>query len=85
MKNNISSKFDVVEETDKYTYIEDRYDGNPFIKSVTNDVENVVKYLYKHFNINDKRLFYKDTDGKIDEILHENGEFIDFKLGAPHY
>jgi len=47
--------------------------------SVTNDAENVVKYLnekYPNF-----RIIYQDSDGlDWDELVHENGKFIKFSF-----
>lgn len=47
--------------------------------SVTNDAENVVKYLYEHGIIQEHiRLFYYDSLNDLSELLHENGEFTGF-------
>ncbi len=58
--------------------------------SITNGVEEVVKELckatilngkkFENILTNEKRLFYYDTTGKLDEILFKDGEFIDFNL-----
>ena len=50
-------------------------------KSVTNDVENVVQYLSENNSLKNRRLFYKDSAGVIDEILHNNEKFTDFAPG----
>lgn len=49
--------------------------------SITNDAENVIKFLYKNKILKNKRLFYIDSEGRIDELLHKDGKFINFKSG----
>lgn len=50
--------------------------------TVTNDVENVVKTLYAGGYLKTGQpLFYFDSAGDLDEILHSDGHFIDFKPG----
>jgi len=46
--------------------------------SITNDAEAVVKYM-SGFGAY-KRFIYKDTEGKIDELLHEKAIFTGFKF-----
>jgi hypothetical protein len=48
-------------------------------KSVTNDVENVLKKIDGIIGLHCRRLFYKDTMNRIDEIRHEMGRFVCFK------
>ena len=51
--------------------------------SVTNDAENVVKYLKDNaVLIGNAILYYIDTDGRIDILEHDgNGTFTGFKSG----
>ncbi len=53
-------------------------------KSITNSAEDVVKELTNRndeFCIVNKHLYYIDTDGCTDELLHDNkGNFIGFNL-----
>ena len=50
-------------------------------KSVTNDAEYVTQTLFDMGWLpNGRRLFYYDTDGSLDELMHENGVFKDFKV-----
>lgn len=53
---------------------------NPACRSITNDAENVVEYLFKQGELrNDRRLYYYDTDGNKDELLHDGeGKFISY-------
>ena len=44
--------------------------------SVTNDAEGVVKYVNGLYP--DKRIIYRDSDGRWDELGHVNGVFVDF-------
>lgn len=52
--------------------------------SVTNDAENVVKFLKdKAILIGNARLFSICTDGSVDELIHDgNGEFLMFRFAA---
>jgi len=54
--------------------------------SVTNDAENVVKFLKdKAILIGDAILYYIDTDGRVDILEHDGeGNFTGFKLGFPN-
>lgn len=52
-----------------------------FSVSVTNDAENVVKFLAQHADLtDDEPLVYQDTTGRWDEIVHQDGQFVDFEL-----
>jgi len=79
MKSRFNAEFSVLQITDEYIYIVD--DCAKDSKSLTHDVENVLSYLTDMYKLGNKRLFYRDTDGQIDEIVHENGKFIDFAPG----
>jgi hypothetical protein len=56
-------------------------DGTNY-KSVTNAAEAVVKDLIEHFGPN-KRFFYYDTIGQLDELQHDGVKFVGFKAGCP--
>jgi len=45
-------------------------------RSVTNDAENVVEYLYNLYG--NRRIFYIDSEGILDELRHNNGNFVGF-------
>lgn len=50
--------------------------------SVTNDAENVAAELFRAGKLPDgRRLFYIDSDGIKDEILHQGGRFLGFAPG----
>jgi len=48
-------------------------------RSVTNDIENIVRDLHKRGLLRNRRLFYYDSDDRITEVLHLNGEFVNFE------
>ena len=51
--------------------------------SVTNDIENVVRFLLYNSWVRGremlKRLFYYDSEGRLDEVLINEKGFVDFK------
>lgn len=50
-------------------------------KSITNDAERVVADV--NSNYRKYRIVYRDTEGRWDELLHNDGTFTDFRPGAP--
>jgi hypothetical protein len=65
--------------TGDYIYIKD-CGGNS--KSVTNDAENVLIRLAEEYGeLKKRRVFYMDTLGQIDELVHKDGHFVSFKAG----
>lgn len=73
------SRFTVNQVTDTAIYITDDCEQHQCM-SVTNDAEQVTEFLYKNFG--DKQIFYKDTEGYWDELVHDKGRFITFKPGV---
>ena len=75
------AQFDVLKhEHGKYIFIRDV--GHNTGRSVTNDVEYVIERLYYDHGIWDEtRIFYEDSEGGIDEILHTALRFTGFKPG----
>ena len=64
----------------KFIFIRDI--GHQMGRSVTNDAEYVIGRLYFEFAIDDEtRIFYEDSEGKIDEILHAGNKLRGFKSG----
>lgn len=47
--------------------------------SVTNDAESVVKIVASEYG--NRRIFYRDTCGRWDELVHDNGRFLRFAPG----
>lgn len=54
--------------------------------TITNDVEAVVADLYATSDLkNGRRLFYIDSEGNKEEILHADGAFVDFAPGPGRF
>lgn len=49
--------------------------------SVTNDAEAVVAHLARHYGAS-RRIFYRDTIDRWDELEHDYGIFTRFKAGC---
>ncbi|MCL2062968.1 MAG: hypothetical protein FWG98_01155 [Candidatus Cloacimonetes bacterium] len=68
----MEAKYEIAEITKEYIYIIDT--GNHTkVMTVTNDADNVVKNITKNNGKEGylpQRIFYKDSDGFIDEIGH---------------
>jgi hypothetical protein len=70
----------VKHERGKYIFIRDT--GHGAVRSVTNDAEYVVEQLCLEFEIGDEtRIFYEDSSGQIDELLHSGRTFRGCKAG----
>ncbi len=56
------------------------WDSHP---SVTNDAEAVVAELAASGKLPEgRRLYYYDSDGELDELLHKDGQFLGFAPGS---
>jgi len=67
-------------EAGKYIFIRDI--GHNFGRSITNDAEYVIELLYREYEITDGvRIFYEDSEGRVDELLHSGKKFAGFKAG----
>ena len=75
---SMRAKYSIEAITDTYIFIKDtgKYD-----KSVTNDAENVVKELYQSGILGNRRLYYEDSVGDVDEMVHRDGYFLRFNAG----
>ena len=71
--------FNTEKITDSYILLKDL--SNSFnSKTITNDAEDVVKHFYKLGLLENKKLYYIDTDGFTSEITHDGkGNFIWFE------
>lgn len=67
------SRYDVVKHDETAVWIVDR--NGPL--SVTNDAEGVCAELALHYM--GSRIFYRDSDGNWDELVHDCGAFTGFK------
>jgi hypothetical protein len=67
-------------ESGKYIFIRDI--GHNSGRSVTNDAEYVIEQLYIEEEITDEtRIFYEDSEGMVDEILHSGKKLTGYKAG----
>jgi len=75
--------FELVKAGPRFTYVKDISFNIPELKSLTNGAEALVEYLFQHGQIkNSDHLYYLDSYGeRVDEMLHADGKFIDFKPG----
>ena len=75
------AQFEVIRhERGKFIFIRDI--GHETGRSVTNDADYVIEQLYLGHGIDDEtRIFYEDSDSKIDEILHTRNKFDGFLEG----
>jgi hypothetical protein len=72
----MEARFDVLLETDMFIMIVDRDDGG---RSVTNDVCNVVQRLSSLLGgIGKRRVYYRDSQGRFDEIKVSDESFSGF-------
>ena len=77
----MKAQFEVVKhESGVFIFIRDI--GHNSGRSVTNDAEYIVEQLYLKYGIADEtRIFYEDSAGSIDEIVHSGKSFHGFKAG----
>jgi len=87
-KDSLQKEFDFMRaqyevlkhEGGKYIFIRDI--GHNSGRSVTNDAEYVIEQLYSLEEITDEtRIFYEDSGGEIDEILHSGKKHTGYKAG----
>jgi hypothetical protein len=71
------ANFAIVEDTARHLLIRDIGPWNVY-PTVTNDAEEVVKKLAPI--LGDRRLFYFDSEGELDELLVNNGHFAGFAV-----
>ena len=78
----LRSNFSLVFNTPEWVLIRDNANETQTM-SVTNDAENVVKFLKENALLfKDTVLYYIDTDGRVDILEHDgNGNFTEFKAG----
>lgn len=69
----------LVDQEKKIVWIRDL--DCPGCMSVTNDAERVCREMNERHP--GYRIVYRDTIGRWDELVHENGRFINYKPGTP--
>ena len=72
------AEFLVCQITDDFIYIKDA-GGNS--RTITNDPHWVIEQLSADYGLNNRRVFYMDTLGRIDELAHDGGHFTGYKPG----
>ena len=70
----VRSEFQIVDVKNGIVFIRDMNKGR---LTVTNDAENVVRFVHKTYK--DKRMVYLDTMGVWSELRHDNGTFTGSK------
>jgi hypothetical protein len=71
------SNYMILERTNERIVIRDIGPWNQYM-SVTNNAENVVRELAPSST---QRIFYYDSEGELDELVHEDGVFQRFAPG----
>ena len=70
----------LLEQEREYILVRDT--GHDSGRSVTNDAEYIIGQLYDEYSISDEtRIFYEDSEGRIDELLHSGRKLTGFKAG----
>ena len=46
--------------------------------SVTNDAENVLAAIHAEIDLTGKDVTYTDSEGQVDRLIHDKGEFLRF-------
>jgi len=76
--NKLQAQFSVERIEEKAVFIVDNCEQHQS-RSVTNDAERVCKLLFRDFG--NRQIFYKDSAGTWDELVHHFGVFREFKFG----
>ena len=75
------AEYSVIRNEPDFVYIIDT-GGNAGKRTVTNDADFVIQDLSDFIdNFENKRVFYTDTEGRINEMLHNGNRFLTFKAG----
>lgn len=79
------SNFVIEEQNNEKVIIRDVGPWDVYM-TVTNNVENVVKFLTNTKVIdNNKKLYCYDSEGDLDEIVHVDGQFVKFMPFRNHF
>jgi hypothetical protein len=73
------AEFSIEAETPDYIFIADT--GHTHARTITNDAEFVVETLVRENALRERRLFYQDSEGQIDELAHTGKRFLEFHAG----
>jgi hypothetical protein len=72
-------QYQIIRITDTLVLIRDLNQG----ASITNYPSETLNHLSQRHSIKWKRIFYRDTIGRFDQIVHNNGIFVCFRPGSP--
>lgn len=72
MTRKVRCEYEIHQITNEYIYLEDCDNGG---RSVTHDARALIEHLAEHIDLAHRRVFYLATDGRIDELWHEDGKF----------
>lgn len=73
----LRSYFEILASSDESLTIADC--GGPELRTVTNDAEAVVAHLLREGDLRaGQRLFYRDSERRLDELLHDGVAFTGF-------
>ena len=80
MNRHMEAQWEVVRQDEECVMIHDI--GSPWLrcKTITNDIENVLKELFPQ--LNGRRFFYFDSDTELAEVVYDkdSGNFIGFVI-----
>ncbi|WKN44242.1 hypothetical protein [Tunicatimonas pelagia] len=70
------ASYQIAHITDHFVLIVDLDEG----RSVTTDAERVVADLYSAIEggLRSRRIYYRDTEGRFDELRHQGGRFLGY-------
>lgn len=76
-RQTIISSFTIICETDTFILIADNDD--PEFGSVTNAADYTIESLAKKYDLSNRRVIYRDSMQRFDELCHEQDKFTGFK------
>ena len=83
MSSRTRSNWKLVARKNSALWIVDLYDQSNPTLTITNDTEAVIHALRAEHGLDAERVFYRDTDGRWDELLHDGrGGFVGFAFGT---
>lgn len=77
--NMAKIKYQIIRITDTLVLLKDLDQG----ATITNYPSETLNHLSQNRSIKGKRIFYRDTVGRYDEIVHDRGVFRCFRPGTP--
>lgn len=72
MDVKVHCDYEIHQVTSDYIYLVDCDNGR---RTVTNDARALIEHLAQKMDLGNRRVFYRATDGRIDELWHESGSF----------